>query len=182
MNQPHNKDELTSLQKRKLMRQSTLISLIGISIAASATIYVVSSSPSIKTHYESAIKPGTDPHLTIAAFSKNNQGKYDEVNSLLNEGEIVIFKASTVNPIHVALLRSVNNHTPSVVFDVLIPPGKNKLLEKAGDKYIYTIDKQDKNLKFCVIYAESRNQLAEQLVKLDSIWPTIPETSCLKLR
>ncbi len=175
-------NELTSQQKRKLMRQSTLLSLIGISFAAVATIYIVSSSPSIKTHYESAIKPGTDPHLTIAAFTKNKLGSFSEVNSLLNEGETVIFKASTVTPIHVALLRSTNNQTPSAVFDVLIPPGENKLLEKAGDKYIYSINQQDKNLKFCVIYAESRNLLAERLVKLDDIWSTIPETACLTLR
>ena len=181
MNQPHDKKELSSLQKRKLMRQSTLISLTGIALAAAATIYIVSSSPSIKTHYESAIKPGADPHLTIAAFSKNEQGIYNEATSLLKAGEVVIFKASTTTPIHVALLRSVNNHMPAAVFDVLIPPGKNRLLEKAGDKYIYKIEKQDKNLKFCVIYAESRSQLAKRLVRLDSIWPKIPETACLKL-
>jgi len=180
MNDPKNEQQ-PAPNNRKLMRQSTLMSLIGIAIVALATVYIVSHSPSIKTHYESGIKPGSDPHLTLAAFSQNKTGLYEEVNSLLEENRQVIFKASTTIPIHVALLKSTNNSSPNVVFDTLIPPGENRLLEKAGDKYIYTINKEDKSLRFCVIYAEKRNQLITQLQNLDKVWAEIPATACLKL-
>ena len=182
MDKPNNADKTSSSSKRRLMRKSTFISLIGISIAAVATTFVVSQSPSIKTHYKSAITPGTNPHMSVTAFSKNNDGSFSEINSLVDAGTKVFFKVSTVTPIYIALVKTVDhNEEPHAVFNVLIPPGKNRLIEKAGEKYIYTVNGTDNNLTFCVVFGETREQLIAHMKNIKTLMQSIASDACVKL-
>ena len=174
-------NETSSREKRRLIRKSTFISLIGISVAAVATMLIVSQSPSIETHYQSAIKPGTNPHMVVTAYAKNDDGNYGEVNAALHAGAEVIFKVSTVTPIYVALIKTANNLEPRAVFDVLIPPGKNRLIEKAGEKYIYTVTDNDDDLTFCVIYGETREQLIAYMKNLKTALPALSSDACIIL-
>lgn len=169
------------LKNRKLMRQSTLIALLGILIASLLTVLVVKQSPSIKEGIE--VVPETSENLLreLTAHKKLGLGEYLPILGKVKAGDKVVFKVSVLRPTYIGLLVSTNNQKPEFVFYGRLPPGKNRLIEKQGKRYVHIISPKDKVLKFCVVYAEDKAKLQQLNNKLPIVWEALPESSCLTL-
>jgi len=182
-NQSHRGNKHTDRQaQRKLIRKSTWIILAGIFIAFLATYFVVKQSPSLKEYYEAKEQTPIKPQISLSAFMKTEGNQYQKLKKPAQNGEEYIFKISSIKSIYVALAKSENNAEPHIVFHSRIPPGENRMFEKAGVKYKYQIKESDKSLRFCVLHAEDRNQLAQRIQLVGSVWSSIPESACLQLR
>lgn len=180
--QPQNKPTLDQQAQRKLLRKSTWIILAGVSLAFFATYLVVKRAPSLGEYYASLEIADKNPHLALKAFYQIDEHQYQELNHPLKNEEKVIFKISTVNSVYVALSSAINNEAPHVVFHSRIPPGENRMFEKAGVKYQFVADGNHTSVRFCLLYAESLNQLNERIKHLQQFWGAIPEQACLQLR
>lgn len=169
------------LKNRKLMRQSTIIALVGILVASLLTVLVVKQNPSIKEGIE--VVPETSENLLkeLTAYKKIGLGEYLPINDNIGAGDKVVFKVSVLRPTYIGLLVSANNQKPAFVFYGRLPPGKNRLIEKQGRRYVHIISPEDKVLKFCVVYANDKVKLQQLNSKLPLVWESLPESSCLTL-
>ena len=170
------------IKQRKLLRKSTVIIMLGISIGAALTVLVVKQSPSIKDRYQAA--PSTADALlqNLKAFKQTDSREYIPLVDPLSVGDKLVFNVSVLRPTFIGVLASVNQQKPSFVFYTRLPPGESRRIERQGERYVYTVTDNVKSLKFCVVYAADKKALQLANSRLGLIWPSLPGTSCLTLK
>ncbi|MDH5256858.1 MAG: hypothetical protein OEX07_02590 [Gammaproteobacteria bacterium] len=167
------------IKQRKLLRKSTFIIFIGISIFTLLTVLVVKRSPSLKDAMKPAPLLSGNLLNNLSVYKKLNSGEYLPLSEKMGLGDTLGLKVSVLRPTYVGLILSVNQQMPSIVFYGRLPPGENRLLERQGERYLYHVKEGDESLKYCVVSVEDKEGLRKVSAKLLAIWSGIPETSCL---
>ena len=166
---------------RKLMKKSTPIILVGVAIMIGLSIYVVGNNPTLKETLEAErpVERKTMLQLSVFEYKDKNRAPISAVKN----GTTLAFDLASNVPVHVALLVSVNNKTPEILFeDAKIPPGEHKKLEKAGNRFIYKVITSEGNIKFCLVQGNSTSELMSKLLRPKNTWLRIPQAQCVQLR
>ena len=162
------------------MKKSTPIILLGVIIMLGLSYYVVSKNPTMKETLdaERPVERKTMVNLSVFKYKDNTK---TAVASVKNGTKLEFYLSSNV-PVHVALLASVNNKTPQILFqDARIPPGEHKRLEKLGDRFIYEIATNQGDIQFCLVQANNTSELTKKLLRPKNIWLRIPQNQCVQL-
>ncbi|MDH5229866.1 MAG: hypothetical protein OEY38_07405 [Gammaproteobacteria bacterium] len=142
---------------RKLNRRSTWVSLVAIVMLSLVTVAIVKNTyfsfKQSSRHNDSIIqlKAFHAPQATEAAIP---------ARQTVSPNQDLVFTVSTPWPIHTALLLSIDDQTPQLVFKgAKIPPGENRRFENLVDRYHYVIPMGPKHLRFCLLTADDAEQL-----------------------
>lgn len=156
--------EVRRAQEQRIIRRSTLISLVGgvIFLGLGYLLYKAMPSP-YEEIKESAILRA-EATVSMAVLQYNADGSWGALDHTPNEGEKVAFKISTTQPIHVALFVEANHTEKHLVFDYLrIPPGENKILKVGNQPYIYQVGKGEEHVVFCMVVVTDPDKLPTAL-------------------
>jgi len=168
--------------QRTIMRKSTLISLAGALLFALVAIVLLKDMqmPYVEQHDEQTIVQ--DLAVELIAYQRMENGSLQKLNQATKVGDVLAFKLSTNLPIYVTLAASINKQQPTLLFQTTrIPPGRERLLERAFALFTYKIKPDDKSIKFCAIYGQEGQQLQMQLRDLSKIWPSLSASSCVQI-
>lgn len=169
------------LKHRKLLRKSTLIILTGIGIATLITVLIVKQSPSIKESFKS-VGSATEYLLSdLSIHLQQPSGEFAPYSGKFHEGDNLSLRLSVLRPTFVGVMLSVNKQSPEFVFYGRLPPGKGRLVERQGSRYVYHVALSDKTLKFCAVFAEDEKSLYNKKLNMSKEWELIPPSSCLIL-
>ena len=167
-------------KNRQLMRKSTGIIFLGLAIMGAMTMYIIRSQPTYREGLdrEKPVNRATNIHLTV--LEKKSGAELNPISDKLHSGVKLAFNLSTNVPVHVALLASIDNTAPEILFEnAKIPPGENRRLEKGGDRYIYLTQPAQRRIKFCLVQGSNSRALSRKLSSLANTWLQIPKTQCV---
>jgi len=168
---------------RKMLQQSTFISLLGITILGAISYYIITQNRTAPEQILLAeLRQQTTAAVKLMAFRNTPTGEQIEWTVAPKFSDIIGFKLASHLPIYIAIAGSINAQPPIILFGgVRIPPGPNSLVERAGSKLTYTVKPTDNTLKFCLLYGESREQLLQQVHQLNTLWSSLSTSACLQL-
>ncbi len=175
--------EAAQRQNRKIMRSSTLISLVGAALflISGALIYKLMPSP-FEQQVNANNAPQVESRLSIDMVQKNTAGQWVKLDSIPASGEEVSFRISSTTPLHATLISEPSRSHPRTLFDdIRIPPGENKIVNFGDKAYRYTIKAYDQQARFCLITAADTVLLAEKLMAMQkkASRDTIPDQNCV---
>ncbi|MDH3326254.1 MAG: hypothetical protein OEM38_06000, partial [Gammaproteobacteria bacterium] len=145
-------------KQRKLLRKSTFIIFVGVFLLGSLTVLVVKQSPPMKGAID--VAPAITGNLLsgLSAYKKSDS-EYASLLDKITAGDRLGLTVSVLRPTYMGLLLSINQQKPSFVFYGRLPPGEKRLIERQGERYLYTVLEKDRSLKFCVVYADDKEAL-----------------------
>jgi len=165
---------------RKLIKKSTPIILFGVTIMLGLSYYVVSKNPTMKDVMEAERPVERKTMANLVVFKYKDKSRTPITSA--KKGTKLAFELSSNVPVHVALLASVNNKIPQLLFqDARIPPGEHKLLEKAGDQFIYETAVNQGVIQFCLVQASNTTELTKKILRPKNIWLRLPQNQCVQL-
>ena len=92
------------------------------------------------------------------------------------------FNLSTALPIYISLFVSENDEPPTVLLkSARIPPGKNKQIDANGLPYIYHMQPDQTDLKFCIIHQKNADALQKLVRNIQKEWSSIPDIQCKRV-
>jgi len=125
---------------------------------------------------------GTLPGMVdvrLSSYVLSDNGKLTPVPTPARVGTTVVFKVDLSQQAAVALVLARNNESPVVRFAAELAAGAELPLARDSAAYGYTIETTDASLRFCLLGAENRALLDEQLKKLPAVWSTLASTQCV---
>jgi len=149
---------------QRILRRSTLLSLIGVFMFVVSGYLLYKNVPSPYDEIKESLVLRADAKVSLAVLQQNQNNGWGDLDHIPNEGDKVAFKISTTQPIHIALFAEVNHTEKQLVFDYIrIPPGENKMLKVGNQPYIYQVGKGQEHVVFCMVVETDPNKLPQAL-------------------
>ncbi len=166
------------------MRQSTYLTLAAALLFPLVAIVILKDSPPPDTEQRVATAAFQGPAMVeVIAFKRMEDGSLQRYISPAKTGDVVAFKVSSNRPIYLTLAASVNDQAPITIFDgARMPPGKERLLEKANFLLKFTIRPHHDSLKFCAVHDHDIEALQRRIGTLAKTWSSLPPSSCVEFK
>ncbi len=174
--------EAAQRQNRKIMRSSTLISLVGAALFLISGALIYKLMPSPFEQHVNTNNAQIESRLSIDMVQKNTAGQWVKLDRIPASGEEVSFRISSTTPLHATLISEPSRSHPRTLFnDIRIPPGENKIVNFGDKEYRYTIKAYDQQARFCLITAADTALLAAKLMTMQTkaSRDTIPDQNCV---
>ena len=147
----------------KRQKLSNWIILGAIALMGGATYWIV------KSNYQSPsqeyLAPKFSKHLIELSIYDNDTGKVYQAGKTENT-KALFFKVSTTFPAYIALMERSNQQSAKIIYSgTRLPPGKDRLVERLGEKFVYTL-KPTHGAEVCVVYADSEDGINHQLEQI----------------
>ena len=169
-------------KKVKLLKKSTGIILIGLVILTGLSLYVISLSPTMKEMVEKDRPVERKTLVDLFLLQQVSKREFTPIDGKVKHDSKIAFNLSSNVPVHVALLMSVFQQTPEILFiDAKIPPGENKHLEKAGNRFLYPTSEGQGRIKFCLVQADTSKELFTKLSRVKNVWLRLPDSQCAEV-
>lgn len=134
------------------------------------------------THERSKGLSSSTP-ITLSAFEFTSDGGLLPSTGSHTVGNTIVFKAETSQSVTAALALSRNNSAPEIRFMGDINQSASLQLLRSNSKvYGYMVEPDDKQLRFCIIQADSKKSLQREIRMIDNHWATLPASSCVNIK
>ena len=159
------KAEATAKRKRqdqKIIWKSNWISLLGVVVFLGLGYVFLGDVPSPHQEQLTHIKNRAETVVYLDMFQDEEaKTALDHIPSV---GEVLTFRVSANQPVHAALLASVDSGRPLILLeDQRIPPIQNLILKRQNTRYTYTVARNAEHITICLMYADDRKQLIRKL-------------------
>ncbi|GEM_PF-5039187 len=173
--------EAARRKNRKVIRSSTIISLLGagLFLLSGVLIYKLTPGPLEKQQAENKLQ--TKVNLSFEMVQKTPSGQWLKLDHTPTSGEQISFRISSNQPLHISLISQPNQSHPRTLFDdIRIPPGENRIINFSDQDYRYTVKTSDQQMRFCLITATTTAELSEKLMVMQKKGSNIqlPEEHC----
>jgi hypothetical protein len=160
---PEEKEQARQKQQR-IVRRSTILSLVGGILFGGLGYLVYKTTPSPYEEQKQSVILHTDPTVSMNILQQTLEGGWGNLDHQPNWGERVAFNISTTHPIHVALFAETNHANKHLEFDYLrVPPGENRLLKINNRPYVYEVKEGDEHVVFCMVISTEAEKLPQTL-------------------
>ena len=151
-------------KEQKIMQRSHRLSLVGIALFILVAFLLTKNIPSPYEQNVEAVQRDIDAHIALELLLQNQEGELVELDHTPLAGERVAFKVSASQPVHAALLASVNQQRPAVLLtEERIPPGQSRQLKHGNSFYSYEVKQGEEHITFCLLSAKESGQLRQSL-------------------
>jgi len=170
-------------RERRINRRSTLVSFFAIVGFLLVSLPFLMNSPTPLTAMKNADKQRTVPRLSLTAHYYQGEGVALDAFSGEIQSKPLAFTVASVRPLHISIAASINGTDPVVLFHrVRIPPGPQRLIEKAGIPFLYELEESVRSARFCVLDGSDSEKLQQAVNNLKTNWLTMDEALCVQLR
>lgn len=169
-------DQLAQQRARKINRMSTLLVLLTIAVLATATWYIVKFNASPVKNLQEQSRMHHALELEAQAITVDGQPA-----SRIKTGDILRIRVDTTQPVYAAVMAQAGTEAPLVLFrGVRIPPGQNRVLEKADRLFEYPVEGIEGQLTLCLVYGLSEAVLMQVMRQYVAQPDHVENKSCFR--
>lgn len=171
-------------REKRINRRSTIVSLVAIIGFILLSLPILMNVPTPSSALKKADEQRTVPRLSLtAAYYAGEEKPAKPIADEVLPDKPIVFLLTSIRPVYVSLAAVINAGEPQVVFHrARIPPGPNRLVEKAGVPYVFTLTDEVKSARFCIIDASDFELLQQRASHIKREWSSVEEAACLDLR
>jgi len=159
--------EAARQQNRKVTRSSTILSLVGVALFLLSGVLIYKITPGPLEKQQDIANSQIATNVSIEMVQKNAANQWIKLDHTPESGELISFRISTNQPLHVSLISEPNQSHPRTLFDdIRIPPGENKIINFNNQDYHYTVKETDKQMQLCLITAADSKALTKKLIAI----------------
>ncbi|TPW10955.1 MAG: hypothetical protein FD130_2083 [Halothiobacillaceae bacterium] len=167
-NPPSNENEQNRQRRDKILRRSTQLSLVGLTLFALLGYLLVNFTPSPYDEIIDNVVLRSDPVVVMEVVQQNPSGEWQKLDHTPQKDESIAFAVSTNQPIHIALLAAIEQQPPRLLFDYSrVPPGTTRLIKLGDTIYSHRVGANEAHERFCIMVAKDQQLLAKRLERED---------------
>lgn len=165
---------VTKAPRQKIANWMSIAAAAVLVLAIAPLLFITDEQETLRPKGNAAASPAT-----FTAFRVSDAGGLTVAPERLDVGDTLLFKVKLLKGKHVAMAVTVNQGAPKVRFVTRFDSLESEqLLQRDGKSYGYQFAESDKQVRFCLITAETEIQLQELANKLATTWLALPASAC----